>query len=28
VCQYPLDRDHWTDGFVLDGKQALPRWLA
>jgi len=28
VCSYPLDRDHWTEGFVLDGKTALPRWLA
>jgi hypothetical protein len=28
VCSYSLDSDHWTDGFVLDGKRALPRWLA
>ena len=27
VCPYSLDRDHWTDGFVLDGKRALPSWL-
>ena len=27
VCPYPLDRDHWTDGFVLGGKHVLPRWL-
>ena len=24
VSPYPLDHDHWTEGFVLDGKQALP----
>ena len=28
VCPYPLNRDHWADGFVLDGKRPLPRWLA
>ena len=28
VCPYSLDRDHWPDGFVLDGKRVLPRWLA
>ncbi|MEP6644149.1 MAG: hypothetical protein ABJA69_06610, partial [Acidobacteriaceae bacterium] len=28
MCPYSLNRDHWTDGFVLDGKRALPRWLA
>jgi len=27
VCPYSLDRDHWTEGFVLDGKRCLPRWL-
>ena len=27
VCPYALDRDHWADGFVLDEKRALPRWL-
>ena len=27
VCPYSLDRDHWTDGFVLDGKMVLPRWM-
>jgi hypothetical protein len=27
VCPYPLDRDHWTEGFALDGKRVLPRWL-
>jgi hypothetical protein len=27
VCPYPLDRDHWTEGFVLNGERALPRWL-
>ena len=27
VCPYTLDRDHWTDGFVVDGKRELPRWL-
>ena len=28
VCPYLLDRDHWTEGFALDGKRVLPRWLA
>jgi hypothetical protein len=28
VCPYSLDRDHWTEGFVLDGRRPLPRWLA
>jgi hypothetical protein len=28
VCPYSLDRDHWTEGCVLNGKLAVPRWLA
>lgn len=27
VSPYSVDQDHWTDGFILDGKRALPRWL-
>jgi hypothetical protein len=28
VCPYSLDCDHWTEGFVLDGKRSVAGLIA
>lgn len=27
ICEYELNRDHWTEGFRMDGSKPLPSWL-
>lgn len=27
ICEYELNKDHWTEGFIADGECTLPSWM-
>jgi hypothetical protein len=27
ICEYELNKDHWTEGFIVDGGCTLPSWM-